>query len=370
MKRRDSNMELMRIFAMLMIVFVHVLGLTGLLTTVQPCSKKYWVLWWLEGLGCVSTNLFVLLGGYYLCTSTMTVKKVLKLVSQVWFYSVLFYLLMLCLGEAEFTWDEIRPVIFPVINTQYWFITSYLGLMLLTPLLNRAIQAMSRRTHFSIVLITVVLFSVIPSIFRRTNFLSVGEGYCLDWFICLYLIGSYLRKYPIPFGTAFSGLLTWLLGSAVYPLSRAVVLWLIEGNAAKPVDLTWLNMRNSIFALTASLGLFHFFLRLRIPNDSRAARVICRISPLVFGVYLFHMNPSLYGSLWGKLIHPVRYVDSLLLWPYLLLATLALFLCGILIEWLRSQIFRGSGKAAQAAERFFRADCLYRILGPKDGNEP
>ena len=364
MKRRDSNMELLRICAMLMIAFVHVLGLTGLLDAVQPSSKKYWLLWWLEGLGCVSTNLFVLLGGYYLCSSRVTPKKVLRLVSQVWFYSVICYIAAMLLNQTSLCWDTLRPVLFPVVNSQYWFITAYLGLMLLTPLLNRAINAMDRKAHFSVMITLVFLFSVIPSVCRRVNFLNVGEGYCLDWFLCLYVIGAYLRRYPVSRGGRKSALLTWLLGAMVYPLSRGVVLLLVHHQAAELSDIDWLCMRNSIFALTASLGLFHFFLRLRVPEGGRAEQWIGRVSPLVFGVYLFHVNPSLYHLLWQRLIHPASLTDSLLLWPYLVAVTLLVFGSGLAVEAIRQRLFRGAGKGrlSAAMDRLELLPHLYRFL--------
>ena len=367
---RDSRMELLRILLMYMIAFVHTIGLGGLLNGAAPFSKTYFALWWLEGMGCVSTNAFVILSGYYMIHSRLTAKKVVRLWMQVFFYAVGCYLVMSLLGKRPITWDAIRVYLFPIVNEKYWFITGYMGVFLLSPALNAMIDAMDRKAHFLLVVTLLILFSVLPCLFGRLNVMGITDGYGLTWMLVLYILGAYLRKYPVwEKGRVFPCLLIWVLCAAVYPVSRFIVHALVEAGHAKTSDLGWLCMRNSIFCLIGSVSLFMAFRRLR-ELPAKLGKFVCRVSPMVFGVYLLHTHPYVGNALWKRL-NLSQYLHTPTIWLVIPLVALAILLAGLLVDSLRQLLFRpleesaGFDRFCSALGRLFRLEWLYRLLEPK-----
>lgn len=364
-------MELLRVFLMFLIVIVHLLGPGGLLEGVAPFSLSYFALWWIEGLGCVSTNVFILISGYYMIQSRLTAKKVIRLWMQVFFYSAGICLILILLGKYPLTWESVRPYIFPLINGEYWFITCYMALFLLSPALNLLIEKLDRRGHFLLLVTVLFLFSVLPTICGRLNILGVGQGYTLSWMICLYLTGAYIRKYPVRNnGRVLPCLLVWVACAAVYPVSRFIIRFMIDRGAALPADIDWLCKRNSVLALTGSVGLFLAFLRMgKLPD--RTGRLVCRLSPLVFGVYLFHIHPLLNYYIW-EFLRPVQYLHTWRLWPMLLIDALLVLAAGFVVEALRQILFRPLERSAwfervcNAVGRACRMESLYRRLEPED----
>ena len=69
-KTRSSNIELLRIIAMIFVVVLHYLGKSG---TLLPWGSNYftvntWFAWGIEAFALVAVNVYVLIGGYFLIT--------------------------------------------------------------------------------------------------------------------------------------------------------------------------------------------------------------------------------------------------------------------------------------------------------------
>lgn len=94
-KHRESNLELFRILTMLLIVTHHYVVLSGLPDEIMadPLSLKSIYLYIFGAWGKIGINCFVLITGYFMCTSRITLRKFVKLVGEVEFYSVTIYLM-------------------------------------------------------------------------------------------------------------------------------------------------------------------------------------------------------------------------------------------------------------------------------------
>ena len=86
-KKRQSNIELLRIIAILFIISFHYVYKSGyVLTDLNINSLTIKSFWFLGELG---VNLFVLISGYFLINGKFTFKKLIKLILEVNFYYIL-----------------------------------------------------------------------------------------------------------------------------------------------------------------------------------------------------------------------------------------------------------------------------------------
>ena len=137
-----------------------------------------------EAFTLTPVNIFVLITGFF--GTSFSSRKVLSLVFQVFFCVVPISLLFLALGVIDFDYHDF-------VFHKYWFINSYLGLLVLTPVLNAAVDIFSKKdfTWFLSIFYVVIFLS-----FRfGLEGIQIEEGYSLIWFIFLYLLGRYLRLY-------------------------------------------------------------------------------------------------------------------------------------------------------------------------------
>ena len=158
-KERQANLELLRIFSMLMIVMMHLLNHGKILETTARGSLSYYLVWILFGVSFVSISTYILISGYFLCETSFSFRRILKLEGQVWFYSVILYLASLLLLRQPFDMSSLIAAAFPVLSCEYWFVTMYVGMLALSPFLNKLLTGLTQRQFRLLLGILFVLFS-------------------------------------------------------------------------------------------------------------------------------------------------------------------------------------------------------------------
>ena len=154
-KKRESNLELFRIITMLLIIANHYVvnsGLTNLMDE-NPLSGQSIFLYFFGAWGKTGINCFVLITGYFMCKSHITLKKFLKLLFEVLFYQILFYLIFLISGYSEFSFTELIKAILPIKSVAYGFGSCYLLFFLFIPFLNILVRNMKEKTAYFTALI-------------------------------------------------------------------------------------------------------------------------------------------------------------------------------------------------------------------------
>ena len=193
MKERQSNIELLRILCMLMVMILHFNNQCAnpdLLGFPNELTSQYTWGFLIECFCIVAVNCFVLISGYF--GINLKVSSVLRLYLQCFFIGLLSYLLYVALTPATI---EIKPLLGRLLaftHNHWWFVISYLCLMLVSPFLNAAIENISPKK----LLLCTILYGVIVIYFGWYKHLeSTNSGYSFVSFVFLYLIGRYIGKY-------------------------------------------------------------------------------------------------------------------------------------------------------------------------------
>ncbi|MBP3683338.1 MAG: acyltransferase family protein [Oscillospiraceae bacterium] len=186
MKQRRSNLELMRLLAMVLIIAHHFSVHSGFAFQGGPVTGNMLFLQLLSIGGKIGVNLFVMLSSWFLVESRQLNKaKLVMLWGQLVFYSLTIYLLSCLGGLAEFSlWELVRAAV-PVLSKQWWFASSYVFLYLLHPPVNRLL---AKKWFGGLLLILSVFWFGIPVLAWLPERLRD-----LAWFLYLYGITGYLR---------------------------------------------------------------------------------------------------------------------------------------------------------------------------------
>lgn len=99
-KERSSNLELFRIIVMFLIVAHHYVVNSGLIQEMSktPFEANSLFLYIFGMWGKTGINCFILITGYFMCKSNITLYKFAKLVLQVIFYKIIFTLIFALSG--------------------------------------------------------------------------------------------------------------------------------------------------------------------------------------------------------------------------------------------------------------------------------
>ena len=86
-KTRNSNIELLRVLSMLMIVAYHYSIFGFYAEDIMYSANKSFID--ILGMGGkLGTEVFILISGYYMIRSRFTLRKLLSLMGQLWFYTL------------------------------------------------------------------------------------------------------------------------------------------------------------------------------------------------------------------------------------------------------------------------------------------
>lgn len=332
-KERFSNIELLRIVAMLMIVtshfFVHDIvkhwhinsTLTSYINDVLACFFTC---------GRIGVCIFVLISGYFMVKQDFKFSKAAKILFTTVLYSWLIMIIAYVFGYYTFTPKTLYKSLFPISNNTYWFMTTYFMLYLFVPYINKIIMSTERNILNQFMMITTFLWIIIPT-FTSAN-------YCfshLAGFIYLYFIGASIRLKT--FASIFSNK---KLFKILFVLSCAILLTYYfvkcSGSKINMRAYTEIERATTFFVVSIAVYIFHYFKDLKIGYN----KLINQISISVLGVYLFHENFIVRDFLWKVVFHPCDVMNKPYMILYMLYAVALIFVWGIIIDKLIMFVFK------------------------------
>lgn len=112
-KTRNSNLELYRIIVMLLIVAHHYVVNSGLGEVLQenPLSGRSIFFYLFGAWGKTGINCFVMITGYFMCKSQITLHKFLKLLFEVLFYNIVIYTIFVIIGYEKISFNSFVNII-------------------------------------------------------------------------------------------------------------------------------------------------------------------------------------------------------------------------------------------------------------------
>ena len=350
MKKRVVSIELLRILAMMMVVMLHYLDKGDILPTLtKEMGLNGYVAWGMESLSAVAVNVYMLISGYFLVESGFKPGRLVELLCQVLFYTILVPVVLLAVGILEpgyFNVYHILRDILPVQMEQYWFITAYVIMYLFSPILSTAAKTMTQEQLKRTVLPLLLFFSVSKTILPVE--LAIDKaGNDGIWYLCVFLVAAYIRLYGIPFiegkKAVVRGFLCYLAGCAgIFCLTFAVrMVYFKTGSLDHFIKIGF--DYNHLLNLFGAVGLFYGFLHLKISSEGKFAKVIYTLAPYSLGVYLLHEQIEI-RYLWPHWMGASYSGNVVLLVCRCIFSVLFIYAVGTAVDAVRGYIFRGIRK--------------------------
>ncbi len=329
-KPRNSNLELFRIIVMFLIVAHHYVVNSGLLTVMagEPLSTKSMFLYLFGWAGKTGIDCFVLITGYFMCTSNISLRKFLKLFGAFYLYKLLFFAIFAVSGYTELTPKFIIKSIVPFTTLDYGFVSCFLVFFCFIPFLNILIKGMSKRQHQLLLGLCLIAFSVFPQLLVKVSLNYVW------WFMVVYLIGSYFRLYPPlwSMSTKHTGLAS--LGFVCLSLTSIVCGGRMSTEPNEHIVYFFVTDSNKPMAVATAVCMFLFFKNLKIGYS----KVINTIAASSFGVLLIHANSDTMRQwLWRDTLDNVgHYAGNIYL--HAVVSVLAVYAISSVIDMLRIKL--------------------------------
>lgn len=194
-KSRNLGIDLMRAMAMFFVICLHILGQGGLVAHAEPGSGKFYILNLLQILSYCAVDAYGITTGYLMCDRPFRLSRVTKLWLTTVFWSVAVSCCFFAFVPVSRSMEEMVSMFLPILRGRYWFFTAYFVTMLVSPVLNVVIRALSK-TQFKLLLGALFLiFGVVPVCALGNDVMRISGGNHFAWMVALYLIGGYIRRF-------------------------------------------------------------------------------------------------------------------------------------------------------------------------------
>ena len=344
---RNSRIDILRALSMFMIIICHFiyhgirhvvkedtfpdLGFSASLTG----EINFFFCQLLGYLTNIGPNLFVLITGYFLIKPRKfryATQKALHLWLVTVFYSLTSLLVVYLLTSGKnFAYKDLIDSLLPLWSRQYWFMSMYIPLLLLSPFLATGASALEKRDYQRLLLVLFILNFVLNGIGYGAIFLGPIP---LPFYIFVFLIGGYFRLYGCQTRYSQYGIYIYLFGYLALAIAGTIIqLHFVPAGIFPHIK----GMANNSITLFMSVLVFGWVIS-RPQKDTCIGQWAIRINPYILAVYLIHDNPHVRPLLWNNLIAPRNYIQKPYLILYCFLSSIVIFCIGLGVEWLRTTI--------------------------------
>ena len=322
---RQSNIELLRIVAMVMIVASHFAIHGGFKYGDEISLNSVWITFFGSG-GKLGVDIFLLISGYFsVMSKRFRYSRVIRLWLQGFFYAVGIYLVLILTKAIKFKTVDFLLNFIPVSAQIWWFLTCFFIITLLSPLLNRMVRSLSQSTFKKALAVMTVFWILMYTVLNLNGFANE-----LVSMFYMYSIGAYIRlwrdeKKNRPVVCILSAIVIMLLSCGLTIGMKQIVTEDYKRFVANYFGST------SLFVAAAAVLLFIGFKNIRMGE----IKWLNAIAAATFGVYLIHEDPYMRGVLWSRIFKTSSHAHSSDLIFFSLWVTAAVFAACIVIELLR-----------------------------------
>ena len=188
---RETPLEILRLVAALLIFLHHAIVHCGVPFDLGPNFASFCVEFF-QRVGKIGVILYALISGYTLTKSKFTWTKFVTFFLEIFLFTLVLFIFRNTIEPRTLKKEDFFAIFFPLSFQQYWYITCYAILFVLSPFFNAGLDKLSKKNHLAITIFFFVLTSVIPQTLNVWNYYTN-----IFLFFGFYFLGSYFKRYPL-----------------------------------------------------------------------------------------------------------------------------------------------------------------------------
>ena len=344
-KVRNPGVDFLRLISMYNIVVNHYFYNADVFKHF-PSYDRYFSL--IHNFTDWNNNAFILISGI-VGYKTNKYSNLIYIWLIVFFYTVGIDKYFSYFKKSNISKEDVYKDHYPMIFNRYWYFSSYFGMYLFLPVINKGIVSLTKYELRLVVLTTLGIF-----IFWREyknpgdDLFHFHNGFSMIWQLTFYLTGAYIGKYRVE----YNGILRYIYCFACLFIYFFVsYLFFKQNHGEIPFKIGSLTINppyvirrlisdnfNSGVKVIQSITICLFCLQLNF--NKYLAKIICFLGPLIFSVYIIHHNTII-------LDHYVRNIfnnppsdtsfNSIL--SIICLKSLIMLIASLIIDYLRHLLF-------------------------------
>lgn len=339
---RNYGLDMLRVLSMLGIVSLHVINEGGIKQAAIGDFLPYSVVKFIYLFAICSVDVFAMMSGYlYAGRNKVKTKNLVSLLTIMVLYSVLITVVFLIWKPMEYS--GLKTTIygfFPPLDDHYWYITSYILLFILMPVLNTAMEYIGNKRLIKLMIVLFVMLSVLPT-FGMTDFFRTQNGYSPWWLIYCYCIGYCIKICDLPEKIKnHSGalLLTAVVIEWVIWTGSEMLYQALTGKFTGRISNLLASYVSPIIILNSILILC-LFLKIKLKHNI-TKKILLSASGAAFSVYIIHGHVRVYYGLISGSFAFLAELNGFICGIGVILSSAAIFIVCWSIDLIRQFLFR------------------------------
>lgn len=351
---RNYGIDILRILSMLMIVMLHIMNQGNAFSPIDNGIGRFSVMSFIYGVTMCATNCFGLISGYVGIKSEHKMSSFALLWLRAVFYGVLIIAVFLIFDPSRITRDVIKASVLPITSNTMWYLTSYFGLFLFLPLVNRALNELSNKQIKLIFISFILMFSVMSSVFG--DIFTLDDGYSTIWLMVLYILGGCVARLDelngISRSKAFGCFIVMiLLCWVIQLLCKLFAVLVLKDEMFYPESISGkLLSYVSPAMLIEALALLIFFKNTKI--GGKAHKIVLFLSQASFSVYIIHCHPLIWSYFTNSSFTIYKKLPVPLTAAAVIFTAAVIYLVCSLVDYFRDKLF----KALKLRQRLTEAE--------------
>ncbi|MGN0452384.1 MAG: acyltransferase family protein [Ruminococcus sp.] len=286
--KRNSSIELLKVLAVVMIVFSHAIPNSGdssassyIDLSMATNSIQQLILVFMKYAGQLGNDIFIVCSAWFLLESKRAkADKVFHIILDSFFISVIFLVLFILAGY-KLSVSEIVKNLIPITMNNNWFVGCYILFYLIHPVLNTVISSITKKQLLVCNLVTGFLYCGVNLMIHDRYYYTQLVG-----FICIYLFVAYIKIYMTDFIKNKAKNIACFCISALCLIGFLVLFNIIglKVDALNGYVVTWSIIINP-FIIIMSVTVFNL-----VNNHYFHNRVVNYLSGLSLLIYIIHGN--------------------------------------------------------------------------------
>lgn len=337
---RNSAIELLKIVAIIGIILRHISGgianpsvMHGFQTSLASWDLNHIFVQLTYFLGPIGNNIFWICSCWFLVgDNRMSKRKLFGMIVDVWLISIIILCFALYdLGDA-IEKEHIKNSLFPTLFENNWFVTCYILMYAIHPLLNIIIKRLSQRGLFRTALSFAMLYIILSVLSPGHFFPSMPTIWTAVYFIVAY-IKLYLDQ---PSKNIRFNIMCIALSSAAIICSVATLNYIGTHTSLYINNVLLWNCNENPFVIIFSISLFNLVRNYKFEN-----KAVNYLAGLTLFIYLIHENLLLRTyyrpMIWNKIFDIDKYQHLIL---DCLLFTTLVFIGSVILSMAYSSLIK------------------------------
>lgn len=252
---------------------------------------QLWGMW-----GKTAINGFILISGYFMCTSYLTVRRYAKVYLAAKFYSVVIFVILALLGWQVLTFKEVFKCVFGFIwQINSLFIGSFLAFYMFIPFYNALLEKLAKKQ-----LQQLICMLILTSTVASTFFFSSAAFTEVGWYMTLYFMAAYIRRYPAKWMNNNKVCGSAMVGTVLPSYLSIIIVDFVGVNYGFDNYYYMASNSNKIFAFMCGILAFLIFNNIDLVHS----KIINTVASTTFGVLCIHANSDAMRTfLWTHLLN-------------------------------------------------------------------